>query len=214
MARPKMPQVMQISRLRIAMTSFAWAIVVGAIIAVGVKLTGSVFPDIGPLGGLRAVVEPQRLREQILGEGNEALAVSPSARRAAIDKVEAQLAYVLRLAPTDGALWSLDARLAAAGGTKDQDLAELLKMSYFTAPNDLSLMPTRLDVAVRTRALSDPVLEVLAAGDMRALLLKRPELSGRLIESFKAGSEPGKAFMKRTSDGIDLQFAARLNAAR
>jgi hypothetical protein len=118
------------------------------------------------------------------------------------------------LAPADGGLWTMRARLAAARGAPNQDIAESLKMSYFTAPNDFDLMPARLDVALRTKALTDPILEVLAQGDMRAILLKRADLADRLLESYRGASEAGKAFARRTADGIDSRFAARLNATR
>mgnify|MGYP003577255966 CR=1 FL=1 len=148
-----------------------------------------------------AAVSRSRLQSGLRQSGTEA------------EQAQAAISALLALSPTDATLWMMQAELAASRQANDQRVAELLKMSYLTAPSDFNLMPSRLDIAMTTRALSDPVLEVLAEGDVRAILRKRMDLSDKLIESYGRASEPGTAFLVRAA-ASDPQFVARLAASR
>jgi len=185
-----------------------------AMLVLGVESVGSFAADNSPPGRLTMLVVPGGARERALMVGKSALAAPRSERQTRVDEARHTIARYLSLVPTDGALWALQAQLAAANKPQDQEIADLLKMSYFTAPNDPQLMPLRLAVAVRTKALSDPVLETLAAGDVRAILLRRKDLADGLIETSRDATDVGRASLQRLVDAIDPQFGASLNAQR
>lgn len=185
-----------------------------AMLVLGVESVGSFVADNSSPGRLTMLVVPGGARERALMVGKSALAAPRSERQTRVDEARHTIARYLSLVPTDGALWALQAQLAAANKPQDQEIADLLKMSYFTAPNDPQLMPLRLAVAVRTKALSDPVLETLAAGDVRAILLRRKDLADGLIETSRDATDVGRASLQRLVDAIDPQFGASLNAQR
>jgi len=185
-----------------------------AMLVLGVESVGSFVADNSSPGRLTMLVVPGGARERALMVGKRALAAPRSERQTRVDEARHTIARYLSLVPTDGALWALQAQLAAANKPQDQEIADLLKMSYFTAPNDPQLMPLRLAVAVRTKALSDPVLETLAAGDVRAILLRRKDLADGLIETSRDATDVGRASLQRLVDAIDPQFGASLNAQR
>lgn len=132
--------------------------------------------------------------------------------RAEIEQTKAMISTLSALSPTNPELWIIQARLAASLRADDQRIAEMLKMAYLTAPSNFALMPSRLEIAMTTSAVSDPVLEVLAEGDIRAILLKRIELSDDLLAIYQRATEPGKAFLMRAA-ASDTPLSARLTAA-
>ena len=76
-------------------------------------------------------------------------------------------------------------------------LVEALKMSYFVAPNEMKLMPVRLDTATRSDALSDPDLKELARGDVRLMLTRQIDLKGAVVSAYRRASGLGKAFCRK-----------------
>jgi hypothetical protein len=173
---------------------------------------------VGGLGSLVALVmaiNPTPARQQALANVSELRLQSASPQpKAQIEKAQAAVTSLLAWSPTDSELWVAQARLAASLRAADQRIADVLKMSYLTAPANFTLMPGRLDTAMTTKALSDPMLEVLAEGDVRAILLKRPDLTNRLIESNQRATDLGKAFLARAAAASNPEFAARLAASR
>lgn len=161
-----------------------------------------------------ALINPAYARQQALAAASRSERQSDLQQsRAEAEQVQATISDLLALSPTDAELWMMQGRLAASVQAADQRIAEMLKMSYLTGPSDFTLMPSRLEIAMTTRALSDPMLEVLAEGDVRAILRKRADFSGKLIESYHRATEPGKAFLDRAA-ASDPEFAARLTASR
>jgi hypothetical protein len=170
---------------------------------------------LGSLGALVMAVKPAPARQQALANVSELRLQSASPKpKAEIEKAQAAVSSVLAWSPTDSELWVVQGRLAASLRATDQRIADVLKMSYLTAPGNFALMPGRLDVAMTTKALSDPMLEVLAEGDVRAILLKRPDLANGLVDSYQRATEPGKAFLARAAAASNPAFAARLAASR
>ena len=89
-------------------------------------------------------------------------------------------------------------------------LIEALKMSYFTAPNDARLMAVRLDLATSSNALADPDVRELARGDVRLILLRRPELRPAVASAYRHASTLGKAFLDDAIRSVDPSFLAAL----
>jgi hypothetical protein len=161
-----------------------------------------------------ALINPTYARQQGFAAASRSKLQSGSEPpRVEAEQMQAMISALLALSPTDAELWMMQGRLAASLQATDQRIAEMLKMSYLTAPGNFTLMPSRLEIAMTSRALSDPVLEVLAEGDVRALLRMRADLSDKLVESYHRATESGKAFLVRAA-ASDPRFVERLAASR
>jgi hypothetical protein len=117
---------------------------------------------------------------------------------------------VLKAAPHHSELWLLLALLQIQHKSKGRQIIEALKMSYFTAPNDVQLMPLRLYTAARADALSDPDLKELARGDVRLMLTRQPDLKSSVLFAYRHGSSLGKMFLEDTVQSIDPEFISVL----
>lgn len=110
-------------------------------------------------------------------------------QQAAQVKSEAETA--LAFAPVNGAAWLLLALLTPAPAGRESRIATLLEMSYFTAPNEASLAPLRLERAVMSGALADRDLQLFLQSDIRALLSRLPDGQQTLAAIY--GSAPAEA---------------------
>jgi hypothetical protein len=117
---------------------------------------------------------------------------------------------VLKAAPHRSELWLLLALLQIQHKSGGRQIIEALKMSYFTAPNDVQLMPLRLYTAARADALSDPDLKELARGDVRLMLTRQPDLKSSVVLAYRHGSSLGKMFLEDTVQSIDPEFVSVL----
>jgi hypothetical protein len=125
---------------------------------------------------------------------------------------EAQAAakQALLAGPHDSRIWLVLALLRSQRNPRDPQLAELLKMSYFTGPNFLEVVPTRLQAVATSVALDDPDLRELARGDVRLILTRRPDLRTTITDAYRRGSPAGKLFIEASVKTIDPKFAASL----
>ena len=142
---------------------------------------------------------------QTLQSGSERSTPEESARNAG---TQARAKQTLSVAPYHPELWL--ALLKAQKNPRDPMLIEALKMSYFTAPNDPRLMAVRLDLATSSNALADPDVRELARGDVRLILLRRPELRRAVASAYRRASTLGKAFLDDAIRSIDPSFLAAL----
>lgn len=126
---------------------------------------------------------------------------------------EAQIAVIqaLSMAPHESKLWLALALLQAR---LKQPNSESLKMSYLTGPNTVELVRPRLQSAVSGDALANSDLKELAAGDIRLILLRRPDLKGALIDLYRQASSAGKAFIEDGTNLFDPEFLPSLKNAK
>ena len=83
-------------------------------------------------------------------------------------------------------------------------------MSYFVAPNEMKLMPIRLDAATLFDALADPNLKELARGDVRLMVTRQRERRAFVISAYRRASSRGKAFLQEAVQSIDPSFLPAL----
>ena len=144
---------------------------------------------------------------QTLQSGSERSTPEESARNT---DTQARAKQALSVAPYHPELWLALALLKAQKNPRDPMLIEALKMSYFTAPNDARLMAVRLDLATSSNALADPDVRELARGDVRLILLRRPELRPAVASAYRHASTLGKAFLDDAIRSVDPSFLATL----
>ena len=128
------------------------------------------------------------------------------------DQARSRVRQALSAAPYDAELWLALALLETQRAPNSQAAIEALKLAYFTAPNDARLMPVRLDTATASDALVDPELAELARGDVRLMLMRRPELKTAIVLSYRRASKQGKAFLEQAVQTIDPSFVAALRS--
>jgi hypothetical protein len=128
----------------------------------------------------------------------------------ALDRVQVRLERALRYAPHQSSTWLLLAGLASRYHWPKPDPTEALKMSYYTGPGELQLMPLRLRVTAQLDEINDSELQLLARRDLRLLIAhqERPVI----VQAYQSATSSGKQFIEQSAKEIDPAFAESLHA--
>jgi hypothetical protein len=166
--------------------------------------------DISPLGGSVEASHAMILGLQALRSNNDR---ALEERKALNERAQIAVRAALSLTPYDSQIWLILALLQSQIDPRNARIIESLKMSYFTAPNDIDLMPVRLDAATLFGAITDADLMELVRGDIRLILTRRPDLRVAISNAYRRASAEGKAFLESAVNSIDPKFAATLRGA-
>jgi hypothetical protein len=121
----------------------------------------------------------------------------------------------LRYSPLRGDLWLLLAAASKEYQSPTYDVAALLKLSYYTAPNDLDLLPLRLSVALGTNsAISEPELRELIKRDVKIAVTNRPALEPAIVAAYQAASVDGKTFVDSVMSELDPSYLQNVRVRR
>jgi hypothetical protein len=133
--------------------------------------------------------------------------------RGAADLVQAHssINYALTAAPHQSSVWLLLAGLAARYQLPGIDLKEAVRMSYYTGPSDLELMPLRLLIAVHSDVFSDTELRDSFSREVR--LLFSHQQKSALIAAYNAAPSVGRQFIEQTIREIDPAAAESLRGS-
>jgi hypothetical protein len=115
-----------------------------------------------------------------------------------------------RLAPHDSRMWLLVATVDARLDWLNRRVEAPLKMSYYTAPNDVALMALRLLIATHSEAISDLDLQLLVSAEIRTIVRNRPELKPAIAAAYRNALEPGRQFIEATLRDLDPEFFATI----
>ncbi len=135
----------------------------------------------------------------------------------AADKSNAEvlnaLNQALRYAPHRGDVWLMFAALADQYKWAGYQPGALLKMSYYTAPNELALFPLRLNVSLRAKgAIDDAELQDLVRRDIGVILTRVPALKPALVAAYRSALPQGKTFVERVISEIDPGYLSVVRA--
>jgi hypothetical protein len=123
------------------------------------------------------------------------------------------LNQTLRYAPHRGDVWLIFAALAEQYKWAGFQPGALLKMSYYTAPNELALVPMRLNVSLRTKgAIEDTELQDMVRRDIGVILTRAASLKPALVAAYKSALPQGKAFTERVISEIDPGYLGVVRA--
>lgn len=114
------------------------------------------------------------------------------------------------LAPYDARAWLLLAGVASRG--LDHKAAGPLKMSYYTAPNAVSLIPLRINISTRTDAITDPDLKILVGGEIRTIITRKPDLKPAIVNAYRDALPEGRRFIEAEVGELDPDLLASLRA--
>ncbi|MCI0467536.1 MAG: hypothetical protein L0Y57_11110 [Beijerinckiaceae bacterium] len=128
----------------------------------------------------------------------------------ALAKVRANAETSLSLAPVNGAAWLFLAMLPQSSPDRDSRVPVYLQMSYFTAPNDLSLAPLRVILAAASNALADKDIQVFVRSDIRGLLERGPDYQQDIIAAYRSARPQNQPIFEALVAESDQDLASAL----
>lgn len=132
-----------------------------------------------------------------------------TADTASVDQARADLERALRYAPHRGDVWLLLAAMAGRYNWPRYNVGALLKMSYYTAPNEQVLFPSRIKVSLAAAAaLHDRELADMVRRDIRLLITRAPAQKPALVAIYKSASGSSRQFVERVVSEIDPAWLA------
>jgi hypothetical protein len=126
-------------------------------------------------------------------------------------QARSSLEHALIDAPDQPSAWLLLAVLGSRHQAPGIDPKEALRMSYYTGPSELELMPMRLRVAVRSDAFSDIELRDAISREVRLLFAHQQKPA--IVAAYNTAPSVGKQFIEQTIREIDPSAAESLRAS-
>ncbi|MBR0718457.1 hypothetical protein JQ632_31445 [Bradyrhizobium liaoningense] len=167
--------------------------------------TAAAWPD-----GISKPVSVAAAREDLLTRGGSRSswdsALAADEQKTALPMASNAFARALRSSPLRGDIWLM---LAAASkhNSSPTSTAAMLKMSYYTAPNDLDLLPLRLSVALTTDAVVRELeFRDLIKRDVSLVVMHRPAVKPALVAAHRAASTDGKIYLEGLISELDPTY--------
>ena len=85
-------------------------------------------------------------------------------------------------------------------------------MSYYTGPNEISLTPLRLLLAVRSNAIFDEEVQSLVPLDIQRIIMQRPDLKSAIVLAYKNALPKGREIIEAALKEADPSFLATIAA--
>jgi len=132
------------------------------------------------------------------------------ASQAEVENMRAIAERAARLAPHDSRIWLVLAGLDFRVAGNNSKGTETLKLSYYTGPNEIALMPLRLLLAVRSSAIFDEEVQSLVPLDIQRLIMLRPDLKPAIALAYKNALPKGREIIEAALKDADPDFLATL----
>ena len=141
-------------------------------------------------------------------EGEAARARAPEV----FDTARALTETAASAAPHDGRMWLLLASLELRMDWVTRRGASLLRMSYYTAPNETALVPLRLATYGRLDASGDEDLQQLVRREIANVVNKRPALKPAIVAAYREALPAGKRFFEDALRDLDPKLLATVRS--
>ena len=135
---------------------------------------------------------------------------SPEQASQAVESMRAIANRAARLSPHDSRIWLVLAGLDFRVDGNDPRGTETLKLSYYTGPNEISLMPLRLLLAVRSKAILDDEVQSLVPLDIQRIIMQRPDLKPAIALAYKNALPKGREIIEAALKKSDPSFLAAI----
>jgi hypothetical protein len=148
------------------------------------------------------------LRGDLWAESGFALVAQEGNPAAGVDRTDVPepvfraFTRALHYSPHRGDVWLMLAALASRLRPAGYDPAALLKMSYYTSPNDLDLLPLRLRVALGSD-VSEPELRDLVKRDISLVLSRLPALKPALTAAYLSAPAGSRIIAENLISEVD-----------
>jgi hypothetical protein len=137
-------------------------------------------------------------------------AMRPSETSGNLDAIRARtnLDRAVNYSPHRGDVWLMLAALAEQYKWSPSGPANLLKMSFYTAPNELALVPLRVLVASRITGIDDPEIQDMIKRDIRLVVTRTTDPNSVLLAAHKNASAKNRPLIERFISEVDPNSAA------
>jgi hypothetical protein len=115
-------------------------------------------------------------------------------------------------APHNADVWLFLAGLSVRFNWATPGATAALKMSYYTGPSKLALIPLRLSLAAKSNALNDSEIQQFVQRDLHIVLSEKQELKPAIIAAFHEASAEHQRDLERMILDIDPAFAKMLQS--
>jgi hypothetical protein len=139
-------------------------------------------------------------------------AVKPRAAGGSAEDTRNVAITAAQLAPTDARMWLLLALVDQRPDSLGRGTPGPLKMSYYVGPNAVGLIPTRLLIATRSAAISDPELQDLVSREIRTIVTRRPDLRPALFAAYRDAVPEGRRFIESKVGELDRNLSASIRS--
>ena len=129
-----------------------------------------------------------------------------------LNSIRGDAETALAFAPINGAAWLLLAILTQNAPGQDSRVSTFLEMSYFTAPNDLSLALLRVMRAAASSVLANRDIQLFMKSDIRGILDGGPNRQQDIVAAYRNAWPQNKAIFESLVAEIDPAAAALLNS--
>jgi hypothetical protein len=134
--------------------------------------------------------------------------------QAELEKIRTIADRAARLSPHDSRIWLVLAALDFRADGKNARGTETLKLSYYTGPNEIAVMPLRLLLAVRSNAIFDEEVQSLVPLDIRRIIMQRPDLKPAVELAYKNAQPKGREIIEAALKQIDPSFLVTIVVPR
>lgn len=142
--------------------------------------------------------------------GDPALAADE--QQTALPAASNAFARSLHSSPLRGDIWLMLAAASTQNSTRS-NTAAMLKMSYYTAPNDLDLLPLRLSVALATDAVVRELeFRDLIKRDVSLVVTRHPAIRPALAAAYRSASAEGKIYLESLISELDPTYLDNMRA--
>ncbi|WP_407119877.1 hypothetical protein [Bradyrhizobium sp. STM 3561] len=155
-----------------------------------------------------ALMEPAR-KEAWTTTQSSAAAQAKSDGAEAFGRPSAMSAFAnaLHYSPLRGDNWLMLAAVSKQQKSAGYNSAALLKMSYYTSPNDLDLIPLRVSLALSTDTLTkEPELRDLVRHDLKVAIARRPAFKSVIIAVYQSASPDSKSLIEGLISEYDPSY--------
>jgi len=123
------------------------------------------------------------------------------------ERTRSDLTQAVRYAPYQSDVWLTFALLAEKYTWPGADPKALLKMAYYTGPNEVNLIPARLRMALRlVGGAADPEVRDMIRQDVSLIVRRLPALKPILADAYKSGSVEGRIFEEGLIAELDPDY--------
>jgi len=137
----------------------------------------------------------------------ESRKTAPSTEGVQVARATAEKAATL--SPHDARIWLL---LAYQDCLLHREASGTLKMSYYTGPDEIVLMPLRLLVATCSDAINDAELQTLVAREIRLIVTHEQNLKPAIVAAYQNATPSGKRFIETVVGDLDSGLMATIRA--
>ncbi len=142
---------------------------------------------------------------------DQAFEIEASGARNAMTSMS--LLKTVRFAPHRGDAWLMLAATCERLKLRVCNVGALLKMSYYTAPDQMPLLPLRLAQALKTKDISnDDELADMVRRDIRFALTQSTTLRPALVAAYRSASPAGRRLVEQIVTPIDSGYLTILRA--